>query len=250
MTVGIFGRGRLGSMVAKLIEESADLSLAWALGRDEPLPSEKVDMALDLSAAVAVPGHLAWALAGGVPIVVGTTGWDRGALDGLVPEPQSLAIGIMLAPNFSLAMAFMRRAALALGGLAALDSRADLSIVERHHRAKADAPSGSAKSLAEALAEGSGRHTGWALGKAVEEAISVASLRSGAAVGYHELRYEAPRETIVFSHEAHARELFAEGALRALRWLHGRAGLFSFDQACADALAPIFQAAAAREDIL
>ncbi len=250
MRVGIFGRGRLGSMVARLVEEADDLSLAWALGRDDPLPTGSVDVALDLSAAGAVPGHLAWALAGGTPIVVGTTGWDRGELNALVPEPKALAIGIMLAPNFSLAMAFMRRAALALGGLAALESRADLAIVERHHRAKADAPSGSAVLLAEALAAGSGRHTGWALGKAAEGAISVASLRSGVAVGYHELRYEAPRETIVVSHEAHARELFAEGALRALRWLPGRAGLFSFDQMCADLLAPIFQAAAAREDTL
>jgi 4-hydroxy-tetrahydrodipicolinate reductase len=247
MRVGIFGRGRLGSMVARLVEEADGLSLAWALGRDDTLPTDSVDVALDLSAAVAVPGHLAWALKSGTPIVVGATGWDRSALDAIVPDPKSLAIGIMIAPNFSLAMAFMRRAALALGGLAALESRADLAIVERHHRAKADAPSGSAILLAEALAAGSGRHKGWALGKAAESAISLASLRSGGAVGYHELRYEAPRETIVFSHEAHARELFAEGAVRALRWLPGRTGLFSFDQMCADLLAPIFQAAAARE---
>ncbi|HAE23136.1 MAG TPA: hypothetical protein DCG47_12545 [Spirochaetaceae bacterium] len=250
MRIGIFGRGRLGSMVARLVEEANDLSLAWVLGRDDTVPAGKVDAALDVSAAAAVEEHLAWALASGTPMVVGATGWDRGTLDALVPEPKALSIGIMLAPNFSLAMAFMRRAALALGGLAALESSADLAIIERHHRAKADAPSGSAKLLAQALAEGSGRHQGWALGTAADGALSLASLRSGSAVGYHELRYEAPRETIVFSHEAHTRELFAEGALRALRWLPGHTGIVSFDQACADILAPIFQTAATRESTL
>jgi 4-hydroxy-tetrahydrodipicolinate reductase len=247
LRVGIFGRGRLGSMVARLVEESGDLSLAWTVGRDGPMPRGAVDVALDASVGGAVQGHLAWALASGTSIVVGATGWDRGILDAIEYEPKALPIGIMLAPNFSVAMAFMRRAALALGGLAALERQADLAIVERHHRAKADAPSGSATQLAEALAMGSGRHCGWALGSARDGAISIASLRSGTSVGYHELRYEAPRETIVFSHVAYSREVFAEGALRALRWLPGRTGLFSFDQLCADILAPIFQVAATWE---
>ncbi len=155
MRVGIFGRGRLGSAIATLIEAEADMELLWCLDH-EGTPTEEVDVAVDASAAVAVQGHLAWALETGTDMVIGTTGWNKDILPSEVT-----GIGILTAPNFSLAVAFMRRAALALGRLAALDGQADLAILERHHRGKADSPSGTGKLLAEALVEGCPRYTGW-----------------------------------------------------------------------------------------
>jgi 4-hydroxy-tetrahydrodipicolinate reductase len=233
--VGIFGRGRLGSAAATLIEAEADMELAWSLGH-EGQPSSEVDVVLDVSAAAAVPGHLAWALETGTDIVIGTTGWSRDILPGKASN-----IGILTAPNFSLAVAFMRRAALALGRLAALDSQADLAVLERHHRAKADSPSGTAKLLAEALVEGCPRYTGWTQSPRAEAKVSVASLRAGSEIGFHELRFEAASESIVLSHEAKSRLIFARGALRALVWIHGKKGIYSFDQMAAEIVEPLFQ---------
>ncbi|MFZ4616208.1 MAG: aspartate kinase [Rectinemataceae bacterium] len=246
LRVGVFGRGRLGSAVASLVQREAGMSLAWCIGRSAP-PDTDVDVVLDVSAAAAVPQHLEWALATKVDLVIGATGWDRGLLFDRPAAVEEAGIGILVAPNFSLAVAFMRRAAMALGRLAELDSEAELGVVERHHGGKADAPSGTAKLLAAALAEGCQRYSGWGQGKAEEGCINVASLRSGREIGYHELRFEAASETIVLSHEAKSRDIFARGALRAIAWIHGRHGIFTFDDMATKVIDPLFEKAVAKE---
>lgn len=261
MRVGIFGRGRLAQAVASALEAgravpgAGELKLAWSIGRGEAVPSA-VDVALDASSGEAVGAHLAWALDAGTDLVIGATGWDRSILAGLESDAaQGAPIGVLTAPNFSLGVAFMRSLALALGRFAALDPSADLAVLERHHRAKADSPSGTAKLLASALAEGSrysssgysssghsngGGFRGWAPSPAGQGEIPVASIRAGKEVGYHELRYESELETIVISHEAKSRALFASGAIASLLWIRGRRGLYSFDDMAAEIIAPLF----------
>lgn len=235
--IGIFGRGRLGSAVAALAERTPDMELAWSTGSGNA-PGKGADVVLDASAASAVAGHVAWALETGTALVIGTTGWDRSIVESL--DAEALRTGIMTAPNFSMAVAFMRRVALALGRFAAREPEADLSVQERHHAGKADSPSGTATLLAAALASGSGRHQGWTAGRAEQGTINIASLRSGRTVGYHELRYEAPLETLVFSHEALSRDVFARGAIEALLWLRGRRGIFRFDDMAAEIMDELF----------
>jgi len=239
LRVGIFGRGRLGSAAAALVGSAPDLELAWVEGR-EAGPRSPVDVALDASAAAAVEAHLAWARDARVDFVIGTTGWPISVL-GEAPRES----GVMTAPNFSLAVAFARRVALALGRFAALDG-AELAVLERHHGGKADAPSGTAKLLAEALVAGDPAYSGWTDKPRESGKIPVASLRAGAEIGYHELRLEGALERIVFSHQALSRELFAQGALRALRWIHGRKGLFAFDDLASELLDGVFAAPGAR----
>ncbi len=235
--IGIFGRGRLGSAVAALAERSPDMELVWSAGSGDA-PGSGADVVLDASASSAVSGHFAWAQDTGTPLVIGTTGWDSSIVDSL--DADALSIGIMVAPNFSMAVALMRRAALALGRFAAMEPGADLSVLERHHVGKADSPSGTATLLAAALADGSGRHQGWTTGKARQGTINIASLRSGSTVGYHELRYEAPMENLVFSHEAFNRDVFARGALEALLWIRGRRGIFRFDDMATEIIDGLF----------
>ncbi len=236
MRIGIFGKGRLATAVAAAVETSGDLELAWSADRGEE-PACPVDVALDASVADAVPAHLAWAVATGTDFVIGTTGWDRAALGALGPEPR---IGVLAAPNFSLAVAFVKRVASALGRFAAASDGAALSVFERHHAGKADAPSGTAKLLAAALASSSGRTASPGCALRGAGIVPVASLRSGDAIGYHELRCESPLETIVVSHDARSRSLFAAGAVAALRWIKGRKGIFSFDDLAAELIDPMF----------
>jgi 4-hydroxy-tetrahydrodipicolinate reductase len=237
MRIGIFGRGKLGNAVANLAAREGDLELAWHVDIGEE-PSGPVDAALDASAAGAVDAHLAWALESRTPFVVATTGWDASRLDG--SRLLAAGAGVLVSPNFSLSVAFVRRAAVALGKLAAINEGSSLAIVERHHAMKADAPSGTAKHLAEALGQGCPRYSGWNSGRAEPGKINIASLRAGLEIGYHEIRYETGADNIVLSHEADSRELFAKGALVALRWMKGRAGLFSFDDVAADVIDPLF----------
>jgi 4-hydroxy-tetrahydrodipicolinate reductase len=236
--IGIFGRGRLGNAVAALAAKDKALELAWIVDLGEK-PSGEVDAALDASAAGAVGGHLSWALETGTALVIAATGWDEAVLAPAKAAPPK--IGVMVSPNFSLSVAFMRRAALALGRFAALDPDSALGIVEHHHAAKADAPSGTAKLLAGALAQGCPRYSGWNMGRAEPGKINVASLRIGTEVGYHEIFYETAFDRMLLSHQALSRETFGAGALAALKWMPGRKGLYSFDDLAAELIAPLFR---------
>jgi len=260
MRVGIFGRGRLAQAVASALEArhagpgGEAMELAWSIGRARPSLGRGRGARRELGRGSGE--HLAWALATGTDLVIGATGWDRSILAarGLYAA-QRAPIGLLTAPNFSLGVAFMRSLALALGRFATLDPSSDLAVLERHHRAKADAPSGTAKLLADALSGGSrysssgysnsgnnssGGFRGWAPSPAGQGEIPVASIRAGSEVGYHELRYESELETIVISHEAKSRALFASGAIASLLWIRGRKGLYSFDDMAEEIIGPLF----------
>jgi 4-hydroxy-tetrahydrodipicolinate reductase len=126
---------------------------------------------------------------------------------------------VLVAPNTSLGVAVTRKlarlAAELLGG-----SGWSVDIVESHHDRKKDAPSGTALALARALEAG---------GMPVPSE-RIHAIRAGDTIGEHEIRLAGPSERIHLMHQAVSRDLFAAGALRAAKWLHGRAaGSYSMD---------------------
>jgi 4-hydroxy-tetrahydrodipicolinate reductase len=239
MRLGIFGRGRLGGAIAMEIAKytaSPDaLELAWTEGR-EAGPRSRVEVAIDASAGPAVEEHLEWALATGTDLVIATTGWK---LPGLA-ERIGGRIGLLVAPNLSTGVALVRRLAALLGTYAAMDLEADLGIVEHHHKMKADSPSGTAISLAEAVEAACPRYTGWKIGSWEKDKINIASLRSGFEIGRHELVLDSPLESLTITHRAKDRRVFAAGAMKAALWIWGRKGVFTMDDFASD----IFGAAA------
>lgn len=225
-TVGVFGRGRLGSLISEALTVTPDFDCAWSLGRDES-PTGDVDVAIDVSHPDAVADHVAWANDTATDLVIGTTNWPAQAVRGC-----GRFSGVLIAPNFSLSMALLRRFALVLGGYAQLSGeQVDLAVTETHHRGKVDAPSGSASLLVSALAAGSGRGCA---------TIPTTSLRMGSVVGSHDIRFETPSEAMTISHEAHTRDVFATGALAAATWINGRRGVFTIDDWAADQLDDLF----------
>lgn len=231
LRIGIFGRGRLGSAIAA----EAGEALVWQAGR-EGAPDRPVDVVIDASAAAAVEGHLAWALETGTDLVIGATGWSLLDLEARVAG----RIGVLAASNFSISVALMARFATVLGRFAALDPARDPYLVERHHRLKADAPSGTAKTLAAALMRGCPRKTEWTLGTPAPHQLSIGVVRAGTEVGTHTIGLDAPAEVLELTHTARSRAPFAQGALVAARWLHGRKGVFGMDDLAADLLDPLF----------
>ncbi len=137
---------------------------------------------------------------------------------------------MLVAPNFSVGVALVRRLARVLGGYAAhAPVPVDLAVTDVHHRHKVDAPSGTALTLRDAVAEGAGLPA---------DEVQTTSLRLGSVVGDHEVVASSELETITLRHTAHSRDLFATGALTAARWLHARPGpgVWSLDDLAADHL--------------
>jgi 4-hydroxy-tetrahydrodipicolinate reductase len=231
LRIGLFGRGRLGAAIA----QEAQGALQWQIGR-EPIPAAAVDVAIDASVAEAVATHLAWALETRTDLVIGATGWALPDLEDRVAG----RIGVLVASNFSLTVALMERLALVLGRFAALDSDRDPYLLERHHRLKADAPSGTAKTLAAALMAGCPRKTEWTLGSAAPHQLSLGVVRAGAEFGTHSIGLDAPSEVLEITHRARSRAPFAQGALEAAHWLHGRKGVFTMEHLAQDKLEPLF----------
>jgi 4-hydroxy-tetrahydrodipicolinate reductase len=231
LRIGLFGKGRLGSAIAA----EADQALAWQVDQGEA-PSGPADVAIDASVAAAVKEHLAWALETGTDLVIGATGWELPGLEVLVAG----RIGVLTASNFSLTVALMARMATVVGRYSSLGEDRDLYVLEHHHRLKDDAPSGTAKTLAEALLAGCPRKREWTLGTPTARQISVGVVRAGAEVGTHTVGLDSPGEVLELTHRARSRAPFAQGALVAARWLHGRKGVFTMDDLAADLLDPLF----------
>lgn len=231
LRIGLFGRGRLGSAIAG----EAQGGLIWQVDQGDS-PSGPVDVAIDASVAEAVEAHLAWALDTGTDLVIGATGWTLPDLEARVAG----RIGVLTSSNFSLTVALMARLSTVMGRFAALDPTRDPYLLEHHHRLKADAPSGTAKTLAAAVLAGCPRKTEWTLGTPALHQLNIGVVRAGAEFGTHTVGLDAPAEVLELTHTARSRAPFAQGALAAARWLHGRKGLFTMDDLAADLLDPLF----------
>jgi len=188
------------------------------------------DVLVDFSAPQAVQQSLDRAVSAGVPILIGTTGFDELADRRIATAAKEVAV--LRAANTSLGIALLaelvERAARVLG------PEWDIEIAEAHHRLKADAPSGTALAFGEAAARGRGSaikpergRDGTGL-KREGGAIGFASLRGGTVAGDHDVLFLGPDERLILSHRAENRMIFARGALAAARFLVGKpAGLYS-----------------------
>ena len=212
--------GRMGKAIAAAIEQDPGVHL----------DNDHGEVLIDFSAPDALRSSLDRAVSAAVPLLVGTTG--------LIAEHEALiaeaakAIPILRAPNTSLGVALLaditERAARVLGA-----EQWDIEIVEAHHNKKADAPSGTALHLGEAVKRGRGRSTeergrnGVGL-KRQTGAIGYSAIRGGTVAGDHDVMFLGPEERLILSHRAESRAIFARGALAAAKFLKGKpAGLYS-----------------------
>ncbi|MDF1740533.1 MAG: 4-hydroxy-tetrahydrodipicolinate reductase, partial [Verrucomicrobiales bacterium] len=159
----------------------------------------------------------------GIPIVMGTTGHSDKQLEMI--QEASKSIPIVHAPNYSVGVNTLfwltRRATEILG------DDFDLEVVEMHHRHKKDSPSGTARRLAEILAEVRDlsydedcKHGRFGdVGARTKTEIGVHALRGGDVVGDHTVVYAADGERVELTHKASSRETFSKGAVRAAKWI-------------------------------
>lgn len=190
------------------------------------------DAVIDFTRPEVTLGHAGLAAAHGVPLVIGTTGFDAAGEAALRAAAEKTAL--VLAPNTSAGVNLMF--ALTERVAKALDDAFDIEIVEIHHRYKIDAPSGTALELGRRAAKGRGvaledvadRGRDGETGARERGRIGFAALRGGDVIGEHTVVFAGDGERIELTHRASARAIYARGALRAVRWLRGRGpGLYS-----------------------
>jgi len=173
-----------------------------------------LDVAVDFSTAEATLATAPRLARLGIPLVIGTTGWQarEGELRAAVGEGGT---GAVVAANFSLGANVLDALVETAGRLLKDAESCGAYIHEAHHAAKKDAPSGTALMLRRALERG-----GWA------RAVDVSSTRAGWIPGTHAVGFDGRAETLELVHTVRDRATFAQGALLAARWVVGKKGWF------------------------
>ena len=214
--------GVLAGLPANGVALSADL---WSM-------SAHADGILDFTVPAATIANVAIAAERGLVHVIGTTGLSPSD-DAVIRSVTNRAI-VVKSGNMSLGVNLL--AALVKRVAQSLDQSFDIEILELHHKSKIDAPSGTALMLGEAAAAGrqialaqhSARGRDGLTGARRAGDIGFASLRGGTAAGDHSVIFAGPSERLTLSHHAEDRALFAQGALKAALWAHGKQpGMYS-----------------------
>jgi 4-hydroxy-tetrahydrodipicolinate reductase len=218
--VALIGMGRMGRALAALAPERG-FQVVAALDAADPgyagITSESLrgaSVAIEFTEPSAAPANVRACLAARCPVVVGTTGWYE-ELPAISADAERAGGALLTAPNFSIGVAAFDRIVAEAGRLFARLEGFEAHLVETHHSAKRDAPSGTAAALAQTTERTLGRR------------VPITSVRVGHVPGTHEVVFDAPFEQIRLVHEARDRRVFAEGALVAARWLIGRRGVFT-----------------------
>lgn len=216
MDLLLLGDGKMNRLVAEVAAEQGH-RVARTIGRGDAWTAgwSPELVAIDFSVAEAVVEHVDQCMAAGIPLVIGTTGWlDR--LEEVRRLVDAAQVGAVHGANFSIGVQAFYRAVAAAA--AALPAAYDSFVWEAHHREKRDAPSGTARHLAEVM-RGAGHDPG-----------PVASTRAGWLPGTHTAGFDSPDDTLTFTHTARSRRGFAAGALLAAQWILGKRGLHEFSE--------------------
>jgi 4-hydroxy-tetrahydrodipicolinate reductase len=228
-------RGRMGQTVASCVSEDSETRIAAGIDLGDSLEAAlvKSDLVIDFTLPSFTDELIEGCLEHGKGLVMGTTGHDDKQLD-LIREAAK-KIPIVHAPNYSIGVNTLfwltKKATEILG------DGFDLEVIEMHHRHKKDSPSGTARRLAEILAEGRGlsydthcRHGRFGeVGARTSAEIGVHAIRGGDVVGDHTVVYAGEGERIELTHKASSRLTFAMGAVRAAKWIAAQelaSGLF------------------------
>lgn len=230
----LVGHGKMGAMIEQMLSRQADAELlgvvdAGLFERPEEVPG-RADVLIDFSHPDNLPMILDFARQSGCALVLGTTGYGPEQTAAIREAAKRAAI--VHSSNYSLGVAVLKKA-VALAAPLLMDAGFDVEIVEAHHSQKADAPSGTAKLLLEAVdPEGDyARVYGRSgmTGKRQRE-IGVHALRGGTVAGAHSVLFLGEDEEIELKHVANSRRIFAAGALRAARFISRRsAGLYGME---------------------
>ncbi len=225
--------GRMGRMLIEAVAAVDDMAMSGTLdvGLDTRTGLANAQVLIDFTRPEGTLAHLVVCRELGVNAVIGTTGFSAAQKDEIKAHAQHIAI--MMAPNMSVGVNVVFK----LLGMAAraLNEGYDIEIIEAHHRHKVDAPSGTALKMGEIVAAALGRDLKdcavyareGVTGERDPSTIGFATVRGGDIVGDHTVMFAGTGERIEITHRSNSRAGYAQGSLRAARFLAGRhSGLF------------------------
>jgi 4-hydroxy-tetrahydrodipicolinate reductase len=243
MKIALLGYGKMGKEVEAAAREMGH-SVAGKFHGDrmispDTLRESGADVVIDFTQPSAVLTNVRVCAKAGIPIVIGTTGWDteREKVKAMVAES---GIGCIAGANFSvgvnLFLEIVRNAARLISA-----ANYDVYITEAHHRTKKDFPSGTALRLSEAVLAGMKSKSRVASGLKQGEGVAadtlvVSSVRAGVITGTHTVGFDSEEDSIELTHTAKSRKGFATGSIRAAEWILKRKGYFTFEEHIADIL--------------
>jgi 4-hydroxy-tetrahydrodipicolinate reductase len=240
--------GRMGRMIETVVANDPETTLIAAVeSSDHPqsgkpynndlivrdaLP-EQCDVVIDFSVAHSSEQVITECAAKSFPVVVGTTGHSSAFLS-QVKERISKEIPVIISPNMSVGVNLIFKFAAEIA--AALGQDYDIEVIEKHHRFKKDAPSGTALKIAHEIAARLNRDPEkifvhgrqGQVGERTGDEIGIHAIRAGDIVGEHTILYSSLGERIELTHKAHTRENFARGSVVAAKFLaKAKPGLYS-----------------------
>lgn len=232
MKCAIIGKGRMGSMIKADLESRGHevIAMADVTNKEDVLDHlDEIEMVLDFSH----PDNLNWLLARlcekRIPLVEGTTGLAENQKEAM--KTAALLMPVFYSANYSLGIAVLKR--LAAQAAEVLRDTWDIEITEKHHNQKADAPSGTALALLEAVDPEKNFETVYGRegrpGPRGHE-IGMYAVRGGTMPGMHEVEFFGKDETLSLSHNAYSRQIFVTGAIEAAEFLKNQpAGLYDME---------------------
>lgn len=223
MRIALLGYGKTGKLIKEVVEADGIHQLSFIVhyanrAELQSIDKENTDVAIDFTNAEAVMHNISYCLDRQIPLVIGTTGW-YGKRSDVESDCLNRDGAIVWGSNFSVGVnVFFELNKFAAALLKKFDSYKPM-ITEIHHVHKKDAPSGTAKILAEDTAAAMN----------IEAAgIPIESLREGDVTGLHRIAYKTDNDVITLQHDALTRESFARGAIKAAEWVADKKGFYNF----------------------
>ena len=229
--------GHMGQVISGLVKDVPEAEIVAGIdlvdNRDNGYPvftnindcDVQADAMIDFSSAKATEGVLAYCTAKKLPLVLCTTGLSEEQLAQVAKASESTAVlrsaNMSLGINTLLKLIQDAAKVLATAGF-------DMEIVEKHHRLKLDAPSGTALALADSLNEAMDNQYHYTYDRSQrrqmrdDKEIGISAVRGGTIVGEHEVIFAGPDEVIEFKHTAYSKAVFGKGAVEAAKFLAGK----------------------------
>ncbi|MEI0446952.1 4-hydroxy-tetrahydrodipicolinate reductase [Brachyspira intermedia] len=219
MKVLIHGTGVMSSILKEVIEKEGELEIS---GFADDFTNEKGDIIIDFSHFSRLPAMIDYSLKNNIPMVICTTGYDETMLAKIVEA--SIQVPIVLSSNTCIGINLMNDI---VAKIAPQLRNFDIEIIETHHNRKVDSPSGTAKSLFNIINDAldnemflvSGRN---GLHVRDKKEIGMHSIRGGSIVGDHSVIFYGDDEIIEIKHSSTSRRIFANGAIKAAKFLIGK----------------------------
>ena len=228
MRVALVGHGKMGHEVEAVLRERGHEAIV--ADRNAAFPAGCV-VGIDFTRSDAVPANVEKAMKAGARYVVGTTGWgDR--LEDVRKTVTRAGGGLVHAANFSVGVNLFYKIVRDAAAILSRFPEYDPFILERHHRQKKDAPSGTAKVLAGIVSSAGGQRpkpVSELEGALPEDSFHISAVRAGGIVGDHTVGFDSGGDEILLEHRARTRRGFGLGAVLAAEWIATRTGFHSFD---------------------